>query len=82
MKVITIYGVPYHVNDKNEVFLYSSSQVPISPVQIGYLDDDKKLHIDPDWQTKSQEALSQYRSSLAQKTEEDLQKARVIQGII
>ena len=77
MKTITIYGVPYSVNEKNELFLYSSSP----PVHIGTYDSEKaKVNLFADWKTKSEEYVKQYRASLFDHCKVALEKAVALQN--
>jgi hypothetical protein len=77
MKTLTINGVPYSVNEKQELFLYSSTP----PIRIGSYDTaSQKISIDSDWKTKSQAFLTQYRTSLAQSTAAALEKAAALQN--
>jgi hypothetical protein len=84
MKTLTINGVPYSVNEKQELFLYSSSP-PIrigsyEPLSPGKDSSSQKISIDSDWKTKSQAFLTQYRTSLAQSTAAALEKAAALQN--
>ena len=82
MKTLTIQGVPYAVNDKNEVFLYQHSSSTEKHVQIGTYDPKTmKVNIFDKWQEAVEERLTLYRASLKKKTEEAMEKARKVQGI-
>ena len=72
-KVLTLQGVPYVVNvTTQEVFLYGITRSPV----IGKLSDDKKsVNLFPDWQTKAEPALVQYRQVLKQTTQDAMQRA-------
>ena len=77
MKTLTLNGVPYSVNEKQELFLYSSSP----PVRIGsYTSSSQKVSLDSDWKTKSQSFLTQYRTTLSQTTAAALEKAAALQN--
>ena len=87
MKVITIHGVPYHINDKQEVFLYekasasSSSSTPSTPA-IGTWDAScQRLHLHTNWQTLIQPNINIYRTNLKTHTEEETQKAKELQKV-
>jgi hypothetical protein len=82
MKTLTIQGVPYAVNDKNEVFLYQHASSTEKHVQIGTY-DSKNLVVNlfDTWQENAEERLQAYRNSLKEKTEAAMVKAREIQGI-
>lgn len=82
MKTLTIQGVPYAVNDKNEVFMYQHSSSTDKHVQIGTY-DPKTLTVSlfEKWQDAVEERVTLYRASLKKKTEEAMEKARKVQGI-
>jgi hypothetical protein len=78
MKVITINGVPYQIDDKNNIYMYESSP----PITLGTWDPSKeKLSLVNDWKTKAKSFVEKYRSNLHQNTEESLEKARQLQSI-
>jgi hypothetical protein len=82
MKTLTIQGVPYAVNDKNEVFLYQHSSSTDEHIQIGTYDSKKESVILFDtWKDLVEERLQKYRMSLKQKTEEAMERARELQGV-
>ena len=77
MKTLTLNGVPYSVNEKQELFVYSSNP----PIRIGSYDSSSQtISIDSDWKTKSNAFLTQYRTSLAQTTAAALEKAAALQN--
>jgi hypothetical protein len=93
MKTLILHGVPYNVNDTNQVFLYtkqttsSSSNVAASTThltpspQVGtYEPETQKLTLFHDWQTKSEEFLTMYRKTLQNDSAIALEKARVLQN--
>ena len=76
MKTQTINGVPYLVNDKGEVFVYSS----VPPIPIGsYASDTKILSLSEDWEQRMSDWVEYYRNGLKQETEEALEKAKQLQ---
>jgi hypothetical protein len=89
MKVQTINGVPYHVNDKNEVFLYnnnvnksSSSNATTTHISlpIGIWDPVRNhLQMYDDWQTRIQSEVETYRTTLKDLTDSEMTKARELQ---
>lgn len=92
MKTLILHGVPYNVNDMNQVFLYTkhstsssnaASESPMTPApQIGTYDPEtQKLTLFPDWQTKSEEFLTVYRKMLQEVSTDALEKARILQTI-
>jgi hypothetical protein len=77
MKTITHHGIPYSMNEKNELFVYSSSP----PILIGSFNSDTQdVTLHTDWKEKSQSFLNAYRSNLKQMTESALEKAAALQG--
>lgn len=79
MKTITIHGVPYCVNEKNEVFLYKGP----TDLCIGSWDTTKqKLSLNASWQTDAQAFLATYRSQVDATSKQAVQKAKELQGII
>ena len=82
MKTLTIQGVPYTVNDKNEVFLYQPASSKEKHVHIGTYDSTTQtVTLFDDWEERSEEHVKAYRESLKQKTEVAMVKARDIQGV-
>ena len=90
MKTLILHGVPYNVNDTNQIFLYtkqttSSSNAaaihPITPApQIGtYEPTTQKLTFFPDWESRSVEFITNYRKMLEHESAEALEKARILQ---
>jgi hypothetical protein len=76
MKTQTIDGVPYLINEKGEVFLYSS----VPPIQLGtYNKEAKLLNLCDDWQEKSKSWLEHFRQGLKTNTTVALQKAAELQ---
>ena len=82
MKTLTIQGVPYTMNDKNEVFLYQPTSSKEKHVQIGTYDStNQTVTLFENWEERSEEHVKGYREALKQKTEAAMAKARDIQGI-
>ena len=80
MKTITINGVPYQIDDKNNVYMYQPSSLNQPPVALGTWDPEKeKLDLVNNWKTKAKGFVEKYRSNLNQYTEESLEKARALQ---
>lgn len=78
MKTVTIHGIPYQIDDKNNVYMYES----LPPISLGTWDPEKqKLTLVNDWKTKSKSFVEKYRSNLQQNTEELLEKAKQLQSI-
>jgi hypothetical protein len=78
MKTVTIHGVPYQIDDKNNIYIYESSP----PIALGTWDSEKeKLTLIPNWKTKAKSFVEKYRSNLHQNTEESLEKAKALQSI-
>lgn len=76
IKTMTINGVPYHVSDTGEVFVYSSAP----PIPIGsYNKDTKVLALVEDWQTKMADWVAHYRNGLKEETTAALEKAKQLQ---
>ena len=73
---LTIHGVPYTVNEKQEAFLYNSS------VCIGTWDSaTQTLHLKDDWQTISQPFLDSYREQVRATSVAAMEKAYELQGV-
>ncbi len=81
MKVQTIHGVPYYVNEANQVFFYSkTTQVPKEP--IGVWDPARQhLQLVPDWETKVKEFVVSYRQQLKEHTMAEMEKAKALQRV-
>ncbi len=80
MKVQTIHGVPYYINEANQVFFYSkTTQGPKEP--IGTWDPTRQhLQLDPDWQTTVKDFLEMYRKQLKEHTMAEMEKAKALQS--
>jgi hypothetical protein len=77
IKTMTINGVPYHVNELGEVFVYSS----VPPIPIGtYNKDTKVLSLAEDWQSKMEDWVAHYRKGLKEETTIALEKAKQLQN--
>ena len=84
MKLITIHGVPYNINDKQEVFLYekAASSSTLSTPSIGTWDaSSQRLHLHTNWQTIIQPHITTYRTNLKTHTEQEIQKAKELQKV-
>ena len=82
MKVITIHGIPYQIDDKNNIYMYQDKPSSSPPVALGTWDPEKeKLDLVPNWKTVAKSFVEKYRSNLQQYTEESLEKARQLQSI-
>jgi hypothetical protein len=76
MKTLTLNGVPYLVNDKGEVFVYSS----VPPIPIGtYAADTKILTLSEDWEQRMSDWVEYYRTNLKTDTETSLERAKQLQ---
>lgn len=76
IKTMTINGVPYHVNETGEVFVYSS----VPPIPIGsYNKDTKILALVEDWQSKMADWVAHYQNGLKEETAIALEKAKQLQ---
>ena len=81
MKTLTIQGVPYATNDKNEVFLYLPKG-STNHIQIGTYDSSKMtVSLFPNWQELAKPFVEEYRTVLKKKTEAAMEKAKDIQGV-
>ena len=77
MKVQTINGVPYLINEANEVFVYSS----VPPIAVGtYSPDTKVISLHADWEVRMESWMKHYRENLKESTEEALKKAKALQA--
>ena len=71
-----IDGVPYLINDKGEVFLYSS----VPPISLGhYVKETATLKLREGWQESAADWLVHYRKGLKENTTVALQKAAELQ---
>lgn len=78
MKTLTLHGVPYSVNDKNEVFLYKGP----ADVSIGSWDAEKqKLTLKEGWKEMAQPFLESYRSKVKENSDQAMQRAKELQGV-
>ena len=76
MKTQIINGVPYLINDKGEVFVYSS----VPPIPIGsYASDTKILSLSEDWEQRMSDWVANYSNGLKQETDDALEKAKQLQ---
>lgn len=76
MKTQMIDGVPYLINDKGEVFLYSS----VPPISLGhYVKETATLKLREGWQESAADWLVHYRKGLKENTTVALQKAAELQ---
>jgi hypothetical protein len=79
MKVQTINGVPFYINETNQIFFYEKTPTGSKPA-IGTWDTvQQRLNLFPEWQTLMQEGVTSYRTQLKEHTEKELQKARELQ---
>jgi hypothetical protein len=76
LKTETINGVPFDVDEKGNVFLYSKDK-KTTPC-IGKVDKEKNLTLLEDWQTTQEiiKWLAEYRTGLAADTTAAIEKAR------
>jgi hypothetical protein len=80
MKTVTLHGVPYQIDDKNNVYMYQPSSLNQTPIALGTWDPEKeKLTLIPDWKQKAKSFVEKYRSDLHNYTEESLEKAKALQ---
>jgi len=81
MKVQTIHGVPYYINEANQVFFYSkTTQGPKE--SIGSWDPTRQhLQLVPDWQAIVKEFVVSYRQQLKEHTMTEMEKARALQNV-
>jgi len=70
MKTITVNGVPYSLNDKQEVYMYGT------PVRVGVLDAKKAILFADGWMTAAEEYRAEYRGILKERTGEAMEKAK------
>ena len=85
LKTETINGVPFDVDEKGNVFLYSNHRMVAEPPKdkkttpcIGKVDKEKNLTLLEDWQTTKDiiKWLADYRTGLAADTTAAIEKAR------
>lgn len=74
LKTLTIHGVPYLINEKGEVFVYSS----VPPIQIGTYSENI-LNLAEDWKMRMDDWTKDYRRNLQEQTTIALQRAAEIQ---
>lgn len=80
MKVQTINGVPYYINEANNIFFYSKTQTPT--VSIGIWDPARQfLQLHPDWETIVKENVTSYREQLHEHTTTEMEKAKALQNV-
>ena len=78
MKTLTLHGVPYNVNDKNEVFLYKGP----SDLCIGTWDPaTQTLNLIDGWQEKATPFLAEHRKQVQDATLAAMKKAHELQGV-
>ena len=79
IKTMTINGVPYHVNEAGEAFVYSSAP----PIPIGsYNKDTKILTLVEDWKARMEDWVAHYRNGLKEETAMALEKAKQLQNVV
>ena len=81
MKVQTINGVPYYINEANQIFFYSKvSQTPKE--SIGIWDPARQhLQLYDNWQTIVKESVTSYREQLHEHTTLEMEKAKALQNV-
>lgn len=76
MKTQAINGVPYLINEKGEVFLYSS----VPPISLGhYTKETNTLKLHEGWEDSATDWVKHYRKGLKENTIIALQKATELQ---
>ena len=70
MKTVTLNGVPYSLNDKQELYMYGTS------VCVGKL-ENKAIVFSEGWRSSGEVYMSQYRSELQGKTLAAMAKAKM-----
>jgi hypothetical protein len=76
VKSVILHGVPYVINDKNELFFYGSQPL----LQIGTWNQaTDTVTLLSDWQTKAEPFLHTYKEQLRIHTNDTLEKARALQ---
>jgi hypothetical protein len=77
LKTEIINGVPFDVDEKGNVYVYSKDKSNSSPC-IGKVDKEKNLTLNDDWQTTLEivKWLTDYRDSLKVQTVESIERAR------
>jgi hypothetical protein len=85
MKTLTLHGVPYNVNDKNEVFLYkgpASSMQDASNLCIGsWNPTTQTIALKEGWQQLAAPFLAEWRQQVRETTEAAMKKAHELQGV-
>jgi hypothetical protein len=82
LKTEIINGVPFHVDEKGNVYVYCKDKSNSSPC-IGKVDKEKNLTLNEDWQTTIEivKWITDYRQELAANTVESIERARKQQTI-
>jgi hypothetical protein len=76
VKTVTLHGVPYVINDKNELFFYGSKPL----VQIGnWAPDTQIVSLLDDWESKAEGFVKTYRTQLNTHTTLSLENASQLQ---
>jgi hypothetical protein len=70
MKTVTLNGVPYSLNDKQELYMYGTS------VCVGRL-ENKQIVFTEGWRSSGEAYMNQYRSELQGKTVAAMAKAKM-----
>jgi hypothetical protein len=81
MKVQTINGVPYYINEANQLFFYSKvSQTPTN--SIGTWDPVcLLLQLHDNWETIVKDYMTSYREQLNEHTKTEMEKAKALQNV-
>jgi hypothetical protein len=80
MKVQTINGVPYFINESNQVFFYDKSKT--TQTSIGHWDPARQhLELAANWQEIVRESVIKYREQLNEHTQAEMTKARELQKV-
>jgi hypothetical protein len=69
MKTVTLNGVPYSMNEKQELYMYGTC------VCVGKL-QDKQIVFADDWLTGAEKYRTEYRDSLQKKTVASMERAK------
>ena len=69
MKTVTLNGIPYSVNDKQEVYMYGTS------VCIGRM-QDKQVVFAEGWLSSAETYRNEYRTELQAKTVASMERAK------
>jgi hypothetical protein len=81
MKVQTINGVPYYINETNQVFFYSKTAQTTTPA-VGTWDPVRQyLQLHADWQTLTKDYVVRYREQLDTHTKAEMEKAKALQKV-